>query len=284
MPVLSYGSNPCPSKLTWLRETLGLVEPVVVLRARCADLAAVWAAGLRVVDDQRPVVLAAYPGAVEEHAVLMLTPAQVAVLDVGEGRGERYHLARVSSGRVTLVDDGGVLDRVPTYVGASAIRRPLLVDGHLVRCADVPQAVAVGLVGEPAAGDGLDIEVLTGAPDPAEYPRSLFVYGTLQPGASHWHLLAPHAAGSARQARLAGTMYDTGFGYPALCPGVGPGVPGWLVPLRAGADLAATDAYEGANYARVRVVLSDGTVAWTYVWTAPVDGMAALAASWPPIG
>ncbi|SDD29095.1 gamma-glutamylcyclotransferase family protein [Actinokineospora iranica] len=280
LPLLSYGSNPNPAKLTWLRDALGLCGPVAVLRARCEGLAAVWAAGFRVVDDQRPVVLAASPGADEEHAVLMVTREQLAVLDVCEGRGERYHLARVSAGRVTLIDDGGVLDRVPAYVGASTIRRPLLVDGAPVRCADVPQEVAVGLVGEPAPNDGLDLDVLVGAPDPADYPGALFVYGTLQPRASAWHLLAPHVAGEPRRARLGGTLFDTGFGYPALRLGAGPGVSGWTVPLRDGAALAALDEYEGEEYVRVRVVTAGGDVCWTYVWVAPVTGMAALTDPW----
>ncbi|PPK70451.1 gamma-glutamylcyclotransferase family protein [Actinokineospora auranticolor] len=273
VPVLSYGSNPCPSKITWLRTDLGLTGPVVVLRARCRDLAAVWAAGFRVVDDQRPVVLAAYPGAVEDHAVLMVTPDQVAVLDVCEGRGERYALARVASGEVALIDAHGTFDRVPAYVGATTIRRPLLVDGKPVRCADVPQAAAVALVGEPARSDGLTVEAITGAPDPADFPGALFVYGTLRPGRSHWHLLADHAAGPPRGARLAGSLYDTGFGYPAMVLGDGPGVTGSVVPIHYGTDLSAIDDYEGDEYKRVRVVLEDGTLAWTYVWIAPFDGM-----------
>ncbi len=279
VPVLSYGSNPCPSKLTWLRRTLGLAGPVVVLRARCEDLAAVWAAGLRVVDDQRPVVLAAVPGAVEDHAVLLLAPGQLAALDACEGRGDRHHLARVRTGRVRLLDGAGELDRVLAYVGTTAARRPLLVDGATVRCAQVPQAAARALVGVPADGDGLDVEVLRGAPDPADHPGALFTYGTLQPGASHWPLLARQARGEPRRARLPGALFDTGRGYPALRLGPGPGVSGWVVPLRGGfADL---DAYEGAGYARTRVVLDDGTTAWTYVWIAGTAGLRALGEPWP---
>ena len=59
VPVLAFGSNRCPSKLTWLRENLGLRGPVVVLRARVDGLAAVWAAGLRTRDGVRPATLAA---------------------------------------------------------------------------------------------------------------------------------------------------------------------------------------------------------------------------------
>ncbi|GAA2969682.1 gamma-glutamylcyclotransferase family protein [Actinokineospora diospyrosa] len=282
VPVLAYGSNPNPSKLAWLKSALGLTGAVVVLRARCEDIAAVWASGLRVVDDQRPVTLTALPGAVEDHAVMMLTQDQVAVLDVCEGRGDRYNLARVSTGRVTLSDSGAILDRVLAYVAASDIRKPLLVNGSPVRCADVPQEAAIALTGQPAATDGLAVEILPGAPDPGDYPGSLFVYGTLRPGDSHWHLLAPQSSGPARDARLTGSLYDTGYGYPALALGEGPGVHGSVVPLREGADLAEVDAYEGERYARMRVVLADGTFTWTYVWIAPVAGMSVLTGPWRP--
>ena len=280
VPLLSYGSNACPSKLTWLRAAHGLVGPVVVLRARTASLAAVWAAGLRVVDDQRPAVLAAADGVVEDHAVLMVSEEQLRAFDKCEGRGDRYHLARVSAGSVTT-EDGGSWDAVLAYVGARDIRRPLLVRGSVVACTAVAQADAVHLVGETADDDGLSAAPVAGAPDPRDFPGGLFVYGTLQPGAAAWSLMSPHAAGPARPARLPGSLYDTGQGYPALLLGDGPGVSGWVVPLRSGAALAALDEYEGPEYARVRVVLADGSVAWTYVWLRPVDGMTRLGESWP---
>ena len=57
LPVLAYGSNRNPSKISWLRATLGLgAEPVVVLRVRTRGLAAVWAYGLRTRDGARPAV------------------------------------------------------------------------------------------------------------------------------------------------------------------------------------------------------------------------------------
>ncbi|MFC5287010.1 gamma-glutamylcyclotransferase [Actinokineospora guangxiensis] len=280
VPLLSYGSNPCPAKLTWLRARHGLSGPVVVLRARCAGLSAVWAAGLRVVDDQRPAVLAAAPGAVEQHAVIMASAGQVLAFDRCEGRGDRYRLASVSTGSVTT-EDGGTWGAVLAYLGARDTRRPLLVHGAPVACADVPRSAAAHLVGAPADGDGLDAAEVSGPPDPRALPGELFVYGTLQPGASHWRLLAPHAAGPARPAALAGSLHDTGRGYPALVLGDGPGVRGWSVPLRSGAALAGLDSYEGPEYDRVRVVLADGSVAWTYVWLPTVDGMPLLREPWP---
>ena len=42
LPVLSYGSNRCPGKITWLRRELGLgADPAVVLQARTEGVAAV---------------------------------------------------------------------------------------------------------------------------------------------------------------------------------------------------------------------------------------------------
>lgn len=279
VPLLSYGSNACPSKLTWLRAAHGLAGPVVVLRARSVGVSAVWAAGLRVVDDQRPAVLASAPGVVEDHALIMASVEQVRAFDECEGRGDRYLLADVRCSVTT--EDGARWDTVLAYVGAREVRRPLVVGGRFVACSAVSQVDAVRLVGVPAGSDGLDATAVSGAPDPRDYPGRLFVYGTLQPGATAWHLLSPHAAGPGRPARLPGTLYDTGQGYPALRPGAGPGVTGWAVPLRSGASLDSLDEYEGPEYARVRVALTDGSVAWAYAWRSPVDGLPVLTTPWP---
>jgi hypothetical protein len=163
LPVLAYGSNRCPSKISWLRSALGLAGPVVVLRARTRDVTAVWAHGFRARDGQRPAVLAAAPGVVEEHAVWLATPGQVAVLDRCEGRGERFRLARLRTGEVRT-EDGTRITRPWCYLGHGAIRRPLLVDGAMVRCAEVPQALAAQLRGDPAPGDGLDAQTVVGVP------------------------------------------------------------------------------------------------------------------------
>jgi hypothetical protein len=157
--LLAYGSNACPAKIEWLRTTLQLPGPVVVLRAWTTDLAAVWAAGLRVVDDQRPATLAASPGTVEQHAVWLITDAQREVLDRCEGRGERYQLARLHTGRVQL-ENGDQVDTPLAYVGLAPMRMPLLVDGATVRCATTPQADARALRGAPAESDGLNIAVV----------------------------------------------------------------------------------------------------------------------------
>ncbi len=58
VPVLAFGSNRCPSKITWLRRALGLTGPVVALRVEVSGVAAVWAAGWRARDGARPATLA----------------------------------------------------------------------------------------------------------------------------------------------------------------------------------------------------------------------------------
>ncbi|MFI7676205.1 gamma-glutamylcyclotransferase [Actinophytocola sp. NPDC049390] len=280
VPVLCYGSNVCPSKITWLRDALGLPGPAVLLNARCTDVAAVWASGLRVVDDQRPATLTAMPGNVEDHSIWLATQEQVAVLDRCEGRGERYRLARVDTGEVRLAD-GTIVDGPLAYVAAAPRRMPLLVAGKPVRCLDVPQSGAAALVGEPADTDLLDVRQVTGAPEPADFPGRLFVYGTLQPGASDWWRLEPHAAGEPRAAALPGTLFDTGLGYPALRLGEGPGVSGWVIDLaRPTAALSLVDDYEGAEYHRVRVALPGGQLCWTYVWAGGFEGLRMLTAPW----
>jgi gamma-glutamylcyclotransferase (GGCT)/AIG2-like uncharacterized protein YtfP len=279
VPVLCYGSNACPSKLTWLRTALGLTGPAVLLRARCTGLAAVWASGLRVVDDQRPATLAALPGNTEDHAVWLATPGQVAVLDRCEGRGERYRLARVDTGEVRLAN-GAVVDGPLAYTAAAPRRMPLLVDGRPVRCLDVPQSGASALTGVAAHTDGLAVRELSGAPEPADFPGRVFVYGTLQPHASDWWRLEPHATGT-HEARLPGALYDTGLGYPALQLGDGPGVSGWVVDLAEPARaLSELDEYEGDEYARIRVALPGGSLSWTYVWVGSVAGLRMLTAPW----
>lgn len=281
VPVLAYGSNRCPSKITWLREALGLDGPVVALRARTRGVTAVWAHGLRARDGQRPAVLAAAPGVVEDHAVWLATPEQVAVLDRCEGRGERFRLARLGTGAVHT-EDSARIDEPWCYLGQATIRRPLLVGGRPVRCVDVPQRQARVLAGDPATGDGLDAPTVHGPPHPDEWPAALFTYGLLMPGQPSWDLVAPYVAGGPRRVRVPGTLYDTGLGWPALVADVTSSVPGMLVPLRDPAALLPhLDVYEGPDYRRRRVTLAGGTVCWLYTWTAPTTGFRHLPGGWP---
>ncbi|GAA5171317.1 gamma-glutamylcyclotransferase [Pseudonocardia eucalypti] len=162
-PVLAYGSNRCPSKITWLRAELGLTGPVVVLAVVAEGLAAVWATGVRKRDGQRPAVLAAAPGVTERHSLWLATPEQLAVLDVCEGRGERYRLARLRTGEVRT-ETGTEVDRPYCYLGLPPHRRPLLMNGDPVRCEEVDQVKARELIGAPAPDDGLTADEVSGAP------------------------------------------------------------------------------------------------------------------------
>ena len=293
VPVLAYGSNACPSKIGWMRAQRGLTGPVVVLRVRVEGLSAVWSAGLRVVDDQRPATLAAVPGAVEEHAVWLAAPAQFATLDVVEGRSAdppRYRLARVATGGVSLLDGAGVLDRPYAYIApveptgeARTDRRPLLVDGAPVPCSSAGQDAARRLAGTPGA-DGLDAETVDGVPHPDTWPSRVFVYGSLMPGQEAWPLIRGHAdphAGPRPGFLPSGAVSDTGYGYPALTLDDGAGVPGNVVELADPvASLPELDTYEGPEYERVRVVVEDGAVCWAWRWTASRDGLTPLPGGW----
>ncbi|MEY8039163.1 gamma-glutamylcyclotransferase [Saccharopolyspora cebuensis] len=172
LPVLAYGSNVNPSKITWMREELGLSGPVIVIQAECQNVAAVWSAGVRQRDGQRPAVIAAWPEIRERHAVLLVTPEQRQVLDRVEGRGERYRLAHVHT--PVELDGGRALASVLAYTARPEVvgknvpihlnRSPLLVDGKFVRCADVEQAQAILLDGVPADSDGLTATEVHGEP------------------------------------------------------------------------------------------------------------------------
>lgn len=283
VPVLAFGSNRCPGKLSWLREHLGLAGPVVVLRARVEGLAAVWAAGLRARDGARPATLAVVPGAVETHAVWMATPDQVAVLDRCEGRGERYDLARLRVGRV-VTEDGARLEGVWTYWAGAPVRAPLLVDGVPVLCAEVDQATARALEGEAAPLDPGSVTVQHGAPDPEAWPDRVFVYGTLMPGRRAWELIAPHVVGDPAPAWLPGRVHDTGRGYPALRRG-GPGRALGMVLRLADppASLPVLDAYEGSDYRRVRALThrpEESGPAWLWTWRGELSG-APVPGLWP---
>lgn len=114
-----------------------------------------------------------------------------------------------------------------------------------------------------------------------EEPDSVAVYGTLQRGASAWHLLEPLVVGYEQPTILPGSLYDTGKGYPALVPGEGPGVPAQVFQLREPASaLPVLDRYEGPEYERVPMRLDSGTACWVYVWLSSVTGLRLLPNGW----
>lgn len=150
LPVLTYGSNACPSKISWLRYELGLTGPVPVLRCHTVGVAAVWCAGMRIHDTQIPAVLASAPGRQETHAVWLASREQLAVLDICEGRGERYELVHLEGDVEICTADGTVVPRPLTYVTHGAIRAPLVHNGRFVPISEVDQAGARHLINQGA--------------------------------------------------------------------------------------------------------------------------------------
>jgi gamma-glutamylcyclotransferase (GGCT)/AIG2-like uncharacterized protein YtfP len=121
----------------------------------------------------------------------------------------------------------------------------------------------------------------------------VFVYGTLMPGGPLWPVLAPSAV-SWQPATAAGSLWDTGLGYPAArfddpADGGGRGgggVPGVLVAVDPSDYAAVIDRLddieeEGMLYRRVEVQTSAGP-AVAYEWLGPTDGLALLAGGWSP--
>lgn len=112
---------------------------------------------------------------------------------------------------------------------------------------------------------------------------ALFVYGTLGPGEAAWPLLEPHVA-DVRPARVSGRLYDTGAGYPAaVFDPTAPPVHGWCCRIDS-AQLCDLDRFEGADYARVRVVTTEGTAAFAYEWIAALGGCVPIPGGKWPIG
>jgi gamma-glutamylcyclotransferase (GGCT)/AIG2-like uncharacterized protein YtfP len=103
----------------------------------------------------------------------------------------------------------------------------------------------------------------------------IFVYGTLMPGHLRWPMLEPWAA-SAVPCTVAGTLYDTGWGWPAAAFGTGAGIPGWVITLRNHDPVAlwqTLDEMEGIGaepdprvdpYRRIEVHGCPGGPAWAY--------------------
>lgn len=96
----------------------------------------------------------------------------------------------------------------------------------------------------------------------------LFVYGTLRPGETRWHHLAPFVTDAGFPDTVPGALFDTGRGYPAADftdPGT---IVGHTYRLRA-VDRAfeVLDDVEGAVaglYRRVVVRTRAGVSAWAY--------------------
>ena len=234
VPVLAYGSNRCPSKITWLRRALGLAPA----RWWCCGparpgVAAVWAAGLRARDGARPAVLAAAPGVVEDHAVWLATPDQIAVLDRCEGRDDRFRLARLRTGHRPHRGRRRV-DGPWCYLGLPPHRTRCSRMAPVVRCTQLDQAAARRSAPQPGEPRGRRARrrLRHGCTAPRRVAGAPV---RLRPAAARPVGLAPvepHLRGQPRPAVAAGTILDTGLGYPTMRQGDG-AAPGAVVPLDA---------------------------------------------------
>lgn len=154
VPVLSYGSNACPSKLVDLRgRHIPLTGPVPMTRCTVVGLAAAWCNGARS-DGAVPATLAEAAGT-EEHFIWWVAPDQWAALDACEGRSSlTYSLVALNASHANTVDgvvrpvvqsEGGIdLGWVFAYVGTTRTRRPMPgADGGPLLVRDLDQASAV---------------------------------------------------------------------------------------------------------------------------------------------
>lgn len=114
---------------------------------------------------------------------------------------------------------------------------------------------------------------------------NLFVYGTLMPGQTRWHLLQPYTEAAATKATaVPGRLYDTACGWPAAvldqdCPERVPGVLVAITSEPAPVLLRLLDDVEGVGvglFARTVVVTECGTRAWAYTWPGPTTGLTRL--------
>ena len=117
--------------------------------------------------------------------------------------------------------------------------------------------------------------------------RLLFVYGSLLPGQSNWHVLAPWVADTGVADSAPGELYDTGHGWPAAVFGrVASRVTGRVYGLRPDTlaeALAVLDEFEGIHageYARIELVTDGGRTAWAYHSHAPGDAARVATGDW----
>ena len=143
-PVLSFGSNRCPSKV--VRQG----GPFVNLECQTTGLAAVWSHGARG-DGQTVATLVTAPDHEAVFFLSMCTDAEVELLDGVEGRGLRYDLVPLDPEQVVL-EDGSSPEAVAAYVGVHPDRWPVAgEEGHPVLLTTMTQD-EVGLWRETGPG------------------------------------------------------------------------------------------------------------------------------------
>lgn len=292
LPVLAYGSNANPMKLVTMATTRADLFPWVAFRCRTFGLAAASCTGQRQRDGVHPATLVSSEAVeAEAQVILMCTQAQLQKLDAVEGRqGGFYHLTRLEQGRVLIEGTDAPLEHLLTYVGNPGMDRGPCAgpDGRPVLLERTSNGDSVGTITHSphATGAPLGEVVIHGHPTPHSWPSRLFVYGSLKPGRERWPLLAPYTDGSAPIAGgMAGSLFDSGHGWPGATTDAGPGVAGVIVTLSPGSiekALRRTDEIEGIAgglFRRVRRVVDDRWC-WTYLYNGEVQGKSPLTTSW----
>ena len=120
----------------------------------------------------------------------------------------------------------------------------------------------------------------------------IFVYGTLKPGQHRWPVLASFGtqADVGHSGRARGTLFDTGYGWPAAVfdADVASEVAGVVVSMRAEVldeALVTLDEVEGVDsglFQRV-VIEVDGQSCWAYHWPESTDALRQIE-RWPSDG
>jgi gamma-glutamylcyclotransferase (GGCT)/AIG2-like uncharacterized protein YtfP len=117
----------------------------------------------------------------------------------------------------------------------------------------------------------------------------MFVYGTLLPGQSNWHVMAPFAVDAGVADSVPGWLFDTGCGWPAAVFDAKPAnarVVGRVIELRADlldTALAVLDEFEGIHegaYLRIEIATEGGRAAWAYHSDAPGGSHPIPAGDW----
>jgi len=131
-PVLSFGSNRCPSKV--VRQG----GPFVNLECRTTGLAAVWSHGARR-DGQIVATLVTAHEHEDVFFLSMCSDSEVELLDVVEGKGLRYDLVALDPNQIVL-EDGSSPEAVAAYVGVHPDRWPVAgEEGHPVLLSTMTQ-------------------------------------------------------------------------------------------------------------------------------------------------
>lgn len=272
LAAVGYGSNLNPGQVA----TFSLGRAVVVLRGVTVGIASAFCNTHRN-DGQYPAGITAHdPSRIEHHGLVLIDRDQQGKLDGKEGQGGTYDRSLVSgsSTPVALVLEDGTLveDDLPVYLQTE--ERPLaLRSSEPVLLADVDQKSFQDLRGEAVTNDhGLKAQPVHRLPRHETRPVPVFVYGTLRPGQSRWPALSDLVE-SHVPASIHGHRFDTGYGFPGLLLDhpESETVDGDLLHLTPGRHLEALtvmDRIEGHPdlYARHLVRVSDGRLAWVYLW------------------